>query len=257
MFTIAYPMFERGRIMKKEMLLALRNYSFGLAKLQFGDLTNGIVTGCELSVIGTSLTISPGIFKFNNFIYMMTESQSIDCEPTERITVVKVRFSSTSLGSDYIHYSGNIILDANTKLEENEIELCRFKLKQGSNLRTEYVDFDDIQTEYDTVNLANATWAGIDEPWIALPILKRFAKDALPCYLSEPWDISFCSQCMSNERIHRRVILAYLQAKDISVQDNISNLEIYSGLNIILRELQGRSRPNITRDRRKPMIVID
>jgi len=250
-------MFERGRIMKKEMLLALRDYSFGLAKLQFGDLTNGIITGCELSAVGTSLTIAPSIFKFNDFIYMMTEPQSIDCEPTERVTVVKVRFSSTSSGSDYIHYSGKIILDANTSLAENEIELCRYKLKHGSNLRTEYVDFDDIQTEYDTVNLANSTWAGIDEPWIALPILKRFAKDALICYLSEPWDISFCSQCMSNERVHRKVILAYLQEKGISTPENISNLEIYSGLNIILRELQGRSRPSMTKGRRKPMIVID
>jgi len=250
-------MFERGRIMKKEMLLALRDYSFGLAQLQFGDLTDGIVAGCELSAIGTSLTIASGVFKFNNFIYMMTEPQSIDCEPTEQVTVVKVRFSSTSLGSDYIHYSGKIILDVDTSLAENEIELCRFKLKHGSNLRAEYVDFDDIQTEYDTVNLANATWAGIDEPWIALPILKRFAKDALICHLVDPWDISFCSQCMSNERIHHRVICSYLQSKDIPTPNNISNLEIYSGLSIILRELQGRSRPSIAKGVRKPMIVID
>jgi len=250
-------MFERGRIMKKEMLLALRDYSFGLAQLQFGNLTDGIVAGCELTSTGTRLTVSQGILKFNNFIYMMTEPQSVDCEPTERITVAKARFSSTSLGSDYIHYSGKIVLDDNIDLAENEIELCQFKLKPGSNLRTKYVDFDDIQTEYDTVNLVNATWAGIDEPWIAMPILKRFAKDSLTCYLTDPWDISFCSQCMSNERVHRRVIIAYLQAKNISTPDNISNLEIYSGLNIILRELQGRSRPSVTKGRRQPMIVID
>lgn len=120
-------MFERGRIMKKEMLLALRDYSFGLAQLQFANLTNGIITGCEISAIGTRLTISPGIFKFNDFIYLMTEPQSVDCEPTEQITVVKIRFSSMSSGSDYIHYSGKVILDATrySNLRE-KLTSCKF-----------------------------------------------------------------------------------------------------------------------------------
>jgi len=256
LFTITYPLFERGRIMKKEMLLALRDYSFGLAQLQFSNLTNGIITGCNLSAVGTRLTIAPSIFKFNEFIHIMTEPQSIDCKPTEQITVVKIRFSSNNSGSDYVHYSGKVILDANINLADNEIELCRFKLKLGSNLRTKYVDFDDIETEYDTVNLANATWSGIEEAGIAMPILRNYAKEALTCHLTDPWDISFCSQCMSQERVHRQVIMAYLLAKDVSVPSDISNLDIYSGLAFVLRRLRGNTRPSMTKGKRKLSIEV-
>jgi len=256
LFTIAYPIFERGRIMKKEMLLALRDYSFGLAQLQFSDLTNGIVAGCDISSIGTRLIIAPSIFKLGNFIYLMTEPHSIECKPTECTTVVKIRFSSSNVANDYIHYSGKIVLDSNINLAENEFEICRFKLKLGNNLRTKYTNFDDIQTEYDTVNLANATWSGIEESGIALPILRRFAKEALVCHLTDVWDISFCSQCMSQERVHKKVIMAYLLAKGVMVTDDMSNLDIYSNLALVLRQLHGKTRYTKTNDIKKPIIEL-
>ena len=43
------------------------------------------------------------------------------------------------------------MLDGQLERGKNEIELCRFRLKAGAELRTEYKDFYDIQTEYDTM----------------------------------------------------------------------------------------------------------
>jgi len=251
-------MFERGRIMKKELLLALRDYSFGAARLQFDDRTDGILSGCHISISDMRLTVGPGMLKFNKFIYMMTEPQHIDYAPTEQIAAVKICFStSAESATDYVRYAGKIVLDSDTALADNELEICRFKLKQGSRLRCDYTGFEDIQTEFDTVNLAHATWAGPERPGIAHPILRQFGKEALQCWLTEPWDISFCSQCMTGVMVHRNVIEAYAKAHGAQVTGEESNAELYDMLVHILNKLKrnaggppqsGRKRPSITVD---------
>ena len=236
MFKIVYPMFERGRILKKELLLALRDYSFGFAKLQYDGLTDGIVAGCEISVNDRRLTVGPGIVKFQKFIYIMTEPQNVFYEPNEQFVSVKIRFSTTAAAStDFVNYSGTIVLDEDIYLHENELEVCRFKLKRGSRLRNDYTGFDDIQTEYDTVNLADTTWAGIERPGVHGFILKSFAKEALACHLTDAWDVTFCSQCMNGDLVHRSIIEAYVSNKLNQRNRELNNFEIYNDLERILR----------------------
>jgi len=251
-------MFERGRIMKKELLLAMRDYSFGMARLQFNDWTDGIISGCNISVSDTRLTVEPGMLKFNKFIYMMTEPQHLYYEPTEQVIVVKIRFSTfEATSTDYMRYCGKLVLDHSTALAENELEVCRFKLKQGSRLRNEYTGFEDIQTEFDTVNLAHATWAGIERSGLALPILRQFAKEALACWLTEPWDISFCSQCLSGETVHRGVVEAYAKAHGERVTGDESGIELYDMLVNILNKLKRNARKPQQEGRKRPRIVVD
>jgi len=251
-------MFERGHIMKKELLLALRQYSFGAARLQFDDWTSGIISGCNISVTDTRLTVEPGVIKFNRFIYMLTEPQHIHYEPTEQIAAVKIRFSTSAASvTDSVQYSGRLLLDHDTALTESELEVCRFKLKAGSRLRNDYTGFDDIQTEFDTVNLAHATWAGPDRPGIALPILRQFAKEAIQCYLIEPWDISFCSQAIAGEMVHRSVIEAYLAFHGLLASEEETNLDVYDRLVEILDKLKRNAKRPQQAGRRRPNIVVD
>ena len=258
MFTIIYPMFERGHIMKKELLLALRDYSYGAAKLQFSDWTDGIISGCNIAVTDTRLTVEPGILKFNRFVYMLTEPQHVHYEPTEQTTVVKVRFSTTAASAtDIVRYAGRVILDPDTVLGESELEICRFKLKQGSRLRNDYTGFDDIQTEFDTVNLAHATWAGPDRPGVALPILRAFAKEAIKCWLTEPWDISFCTQAIAGEMVHRSVLEAYLEAHGEVISGAETNEDVYYMLERVLRKLKANAKRPAQTGRKRHQIVVD
>jgi len=258
MFTIFYPMFERGRIMKKELLLALRDYSFGLARLQFDDWTDGIISGCDISVTATRLTVEPGIIKFNKFIYMMTEPQHIYYEASEQTAVVKVRFSTSAADSSgYICYAGKIILDHDAALAGNELEICRFKLKQGSRLRNDYTGFEDIQTEYDTINLAHATWAGPERSGITLTILRQFAKEAIQCQLKEPWDILFCSQCMAGTMVHRSIVEAYAEAHGERITGEESNADLYDMLVNILNKLKRNASGVGPVERKRLKITVD
>ena len=47
--------------------------------------------------------------------------------------------------------------DEELELGENQMEMCRFYLREGSALRDSYKNFADMSTEYDTVNLICAT----------------------------------------------------------------------------------------------------
>lgn len=58
-----YPAFERGRIMKKELLWALRDYSYSVLQLQYQDYPDGIISGCRIRTEKDSLYIGPGIRK--------------------------------------------------------------------------------------------------------------------------------------------------------------------------------------------------
>lgn len=62
-----YPAFERGRIMKKELLWALRDYSYSALQLQYQDYPAGIISGCHISVEDDMLIVGKGIVKMSGF----------------------------------------------------------------------------------------------------------------------------------------------------------------------------------------------
>ena len=43
-----YPRFAKNRILKKEMLEALRDYSFACAQLEYQNYGQGILCGCDI-----------------------------------------------------------------------------------------------------------------------------------------------------------------------------------------------------------------
>ena len=149
-----YPAFERGRIMKKELLWALRDYSYSALQLQYADYLDGIISGC-------------GIRIEDDFLL-------------EREVL-----------SDYVRYVTEFVLDENLERKQNELEVCRFKLKEGVRLRAEYKDFFDIETEYDTANLANATWTSAGGNTLSKEITAYFARKVLECENDDDKDIRF------------------------------------------------------------------
>ena len=58
-----YPTFERGRIMKKESLWALRDYSYTALELQYQEYADGIINGCKIGVEGNDLCVGAGLIK--------------------------------------------------------------------------------------------------------------------------------------------------------------------------------------------------
>jgi len=218
-----YPAFERGRIMKKELLWALRDYSYSALQLQYADYPNGILSGCGIRVEDYYLCVEPGIIKCQEFVFLITGEERVEYSPTERCISLKFRLIEKEVLPDYTRYVTEFILDENLERQLNEVEICRFKLKTGARLRTEYKDFYDIETEYDTINLAHATWAAAGENTLSKEVTDYFARKVLECENAEDKDIYFSYFLLqSKEAIRFEIITDYIIQKTSEKGNTIS-----------------------------------
>lgn len=233
-----YPAFERGRIMKKELLWALRDYAYSALQIKYQKYANGILSGCGIHPEGSTLRIAPGMIKCADYIFLITGEETVSYTPTGEYTSLKFRLKEKEDLPDYTRYLTEFVLDDCMERSSNEIELCRFKLKEGAVLRTEYKDFYDIQTEYDTVNLANATWSCAGQNTLSKDITDYFARKVLECEKAEEHDIQFAYFLLQGqEAADYRILTDYIRRKTgESVQDvrKISTEEAFEKLVDIL-----------------------
>lgn len=228
-----YPLFAGGRILKKESLWDLRNYAYGGWQLQYADYTDGVIKGCRVRVEGSNLIVGKGMMKYGDFIYLMDEEAKIPFMAENRTTVLKAGFEIKRGHSDYFAYEVRIFLDHELDRKENQIELCRFHLREGSVLRDSYKDFADMGTEYDTVNLIYATVAGKKKGRLHPDILWKYAKELLLYEKKDIEDRAFCYQVFQQQgEIETDLLDAYLFGKKIELtetkegsEDNMSYFE--------------------------------
>lgn len=208
-----YPTFERGRILKKESLRALRDYSYTALELQYQEYTDGVIFGCMFSVEGNELCIGAGMIKCQGFLYLLAQ-QKLPYRATNEMQYLKFVAMERQEQPDYIKYAAQIRLEENPPQGGREIELCRFKLREGSVLRTEYKDFYDIQTEFDTVNLADAMWSSRGGVTLSREITDDYARRILACEAAEPVDVQFAYLALQDrEAVNRDILVDYLIRK--------------------------------------------
>ena len=234
-----YPAFERGRIMKKELLWALRDYSYSALQQQYRDYPDGILSGCGIRIEGNLLCISQGIIKCQGFIFLMTGEERVEYAPTDQYICLKFRLTDKEELSDYTRYITQFVLDDNLTRHINEIEICRFKLKEGARLRTDYKDFFDIQTEFDTVNLADATWSADGGNTLSKEITDYFARKVLECGVAQDGDVQFAYFLLQGkEAVRREVLTNYIYRKTGRTDRCDGTREMFEALEGILEGIR-------------------
>lgn len=233
------PIFARGRILKLEMLESLRDFPRDIINIHLEGYSNGILKGCRLDTDDSHITISPGIIYFENHIYMLKEESSISYLNCENEVILKMKFRDENKDEDFLEYRCELVLDDNLIIATNEIELCRFKLKSGFRLRANYRDFEDMQTQYNTINIIESPFASYNEYTISPQILRFFADEAFQYHLSNPFDISFCMICLSGgSKISKELLVNYISSRLNLEQREFSNNQIYMHLNTILKSIK-------------------
>lgn len=226
-----YPLFAGGRILKKEALWDLRDYAYGSMQFQYMDYTDGIVKGCNVRVEGNCLIVGRGMLKYGDFLYLLQEEARIPFAAENRTVVLKAIFTVKAGNPDYLSYQVDFLLDQDVERQENQIEICRFHLREGSVLRDTYTDFADMNTEYDTVNLLYTTVSGRGQGRLHPKILLKFAEAFRVNNATRIEDIAFCYHLLQNGgEIERTVVEAYLQDKlgnEIAKDDEIAENEMY------------------------------
>jgi hypothetical protein len=251
-FTNTFPIFEKGRILKTEMLENLRDFPREFADIFFQNFSDGVISGAELAVGKNTITITRGMIKHRNKLYMLHEDHSIAYSHTNKEMVLKVRFAPEAAASDFCRNQSLIVLDENPVVAGAELELGRFKLQEGAQLRSDYTDFYDFSTEFNTINIIHLPYAGRRASTMKPVVMKYFAKVLLANRAGNHLDISFAMQCLNHERVERELIVLYLAGRLGIPCRQYSNWEIYKHLAQIVRETDGGKQSNGSEPRQPP-----
>ncbi len=218
-----YPLFERNRVLKKELLWSLRDYTFVHVQAEYSSYGQGFLKGWDIKVQGGEVAVGPGLLKAGRFICLLTEETRIPFEASDCLQILKIRVRIDRRSPDYIAYLMEFYLDKPDKemgmevggrKEEFEFELCRFHLRRGAKLRDTYTCFQDMITEYDTVNLIHGDWGGPEGKGVPPVLAMGFARAVLGQRHVSAEDRGLAYLCLAREGIIAREVLAdYLERK--------------------------------------------
>lgn len=239
MFEHKIPKFASQRVLSREILFALRDISYQEQLIQYADYSDGIVAGCELFERNMTIGVKNGIIKYAGRLYVLQKAEGIPYQPTEEWVMLKIRFGPQKASLDFDSYTGEMVLDSGTQVQSNEVELGRFKLKKGSCLRTRYIDFHDMDTEYDTVNLLYVPQAAKREATLHPAITEQFAREAYPFLKDNLLDINFCGHCLANSLpVSRDFLQIYICGRMKKEEGPIENVQMYQYLSDILKAIK-------------------
>ncbi|GLC80083.1 hypothetical protein [Lacrimispora brassicae] len=253
-----YPLFEENRILKKEALIAIRDYSYDQMGLTWQDFSFGILSGCSILVEGAELVISPGIIKYDEKILLLPEPERIPYQATDCIQYLKARIELCDPSPEFITYQISFGLALSEECMENEIEFCRFHLRQGAALRGQYKDFFDLETEYDTINLLYAGWGGKGGNSLSPFVTQFYAEEILQASGKKTEDIAFAYTCLNQSNAVAPAILKhYVNDREPgSGRRKETNKDIYRGMCTILRTAQsGKIQVDAPRNERRKILI--
>lgn len=238
MQELKYPFFNKDRVLKIEMLNNLRDFPRLVTDIYADELSDGILWGLRPTIDKQIITFSKGIIKYNGKIYLIPNDISIDYKETDVDVIIKIKFYEEVEDKDFRSQYFEIEIDESLVILDNEQELGRFKLKKGAYLRSDYKDLYDFTTEFNTINIVNIKYSGIEKYTISREILKYFSKAALETKTQNPMDVNFCLLCLNSQRIERDTIYEYINYKLSEDNKKLSNDDIHCKLVKILEQMK-------------------
>lgn len=252
------PIFEKGRILKLEMLESLRDFPRDIVKIHTNGYANGILKGCSLSSNDGFIRISPGLICYDGRVYILKEGHEIKYRSSEDVSILKIRFTGEDRGKDFSNFGFEILIEECGQAGQNEIELCRFRLGEGFELRSDYRDFEDMQTEYNTMCIIDSPFSAYGGHTLSSEVFRRFATEAFSHNLSDPLDVSFCMACLNSDRpVEMELASCYVSSRLGIGRRSFSNREIYGYLNEILALIRDGGRLRSDSGYKSDYIYID
>ncbi|WP_338540255.1 DNA and RNA helicase [Paenibacillus tundrae] len=234
MFTYSYPHFHKGRILKTSMLEELRDYPRDYMELYYRSYADGILAGAEVEVYPDKLVVTPGMVLHKGRLYMLTESAELEYQATGRVNVLKLRFTEDEKLSDMTASHAELRLDEEATCDSSEMELARFKLKEGARLRRDYQTFADLATEFNTLHVIHVAYAAEGVSTLSPLVMKDYAERLLRTGTSDPQDLIFAMMCLNEGTIARTVILHHIANRLGLEYREYDNAQIHRYLDRIL-----------------------
>lgn len=253
------PVFEHGSVLTQDMLNRIKEYSIEGKNLEYQGFSNGILQGCQVSVLDHMIQVNPGMLLFEKGLFMISEPIKVPYFADNSWLSVKFKFGNETKERNFMVRELDVIVTPSVKEEENTIEICRFRLQRGAMLRSNYRSLQDMSTEFDTLNVIEAEWAAYGESSVSSLVLEQFAKDAIKKNIQNQDDFYFVEQILSlqGKTMNRSVIELYLSKRLQKPYQKMTNDEIYKGLCEVLKVFQNGSMGSPSRMRENRRIIVD
>lgn len=244
------PLFQKGRVLKKESLDALRDFPIGFAEICLSNWADGILSGFDISYMkdeekNGQLVVGAGAIWHKGQV-ILTESETFPFTEFDRLIIVNLYVFNGVYTDDF--YVCPLEIRLEEEQSEDGIELGRFRLSKGARLRKEYQDMNDFHTEYNTLDITHVPYAGQGEITISPTILQVFARMLIESGTNKESDISFALMCMNHLPVSRECLLWYISSRLRKPYNEMENGEIYEALTQIVetenRGIQHRQRKN-------------
>lgn len=252
------PNLEEGFILKRQMLIALSDAAVLTNEYLKAGYANGILAGCNLVTTEDTISLNSGLIFFEGQIFMIKKPLTVKYAPTNVTMVLKLCFLNEMRDDDCIYREADLKLTEQTKQQSGEIELCRFKLQEGARLRYQYQNFEDMNTEYDTLNIIYTPYASDEESTLAPEIVKRFAREMLEQKSLEEFDSLFCLQILGQtQAVRKEAFVKYIEHKSKEPLEDSSNIQIYKKLLSILRKVKGAPDMERPKEKKKWKLMVE
>lgn len=260
MIVRAFPLFDKGAILRADMMAELASYAYLFGDILYDGYADGILSGCRLTTTKDTIVVNPGIIRYAGKNFLIKDPIYVAYSPTNSTTILKMNFLGENRSARFITYDAEIVLDKASAVREGQIELCRFKLQPGAQLRYKYVDFEDRSTEYDTLNTLHVPYSSKERSTLSPEITYDYARELSGANPKNNLDITFCLQAMDRSRpVAADTIALYLKSRlGGSIEDFTTNEALYDGLNQILAAAKrGQDVVPKNRERRRSKILVD
>lgn len=242
MYNNSFPLFTKGKVVKKEALEGLRDFPHALVSIAFDNLSDGILFGFSIffNKDKSTIIVSKGALKFRGNIILVHENE-LTINEYGTLLYIKLIVDDFREEDDFKFFPVELIID-NKDFKENELELGRFVLNKNANLRCKYDFFDDFRTPVNTLDITRCRFAGVGGVTLHPNVLKGFAKALLETS-SEATDIAFAFLCLNSDIIHKNSIEWYIARKNGGECREYSFDDLYKKLAEILSYNIKKDRP--------------
>ena len=239
MLKNVYPVINAGEVIDKETLELLRDNPMEITTLMNKRYHDGIIDGFEVSVTSDreNIRIEKGILKFDSKYFWSNEPFIVKIPEIEDRYIIKFRLTCEIKEKKRYIRTGDIIIEKGTDLQEDELEITRFIKREGAELRTAYNKYEDLNREYNTLNLVYRKYSCLHTDGRLDPlILKFWAEEAFEKENLDSFDIIFASKAL-DYNVNRDNTIMYINRKLKEKKKVYTNEEIYQNLLHILNNL--------------------
>lgn len=217
------PIFEKGKILDKDMLDELKNLNLDYVNTLYFSKSDGVIYGIDPEVEENKVIINPGLIKYNGELFKILIKKEIEIPLEDGEYKYFLQKVDKILNDKFLELHFELKLFKNEEKEVNGFEIFRILRREGADLK-EPVQIVGIEKEYNTLNLINLKISTLSGANLNCKLLKLYAQNMLKNKKLDTYERIICMYIL-NSNHEREFILKYL-----NISSEVNNLEIYKAL---------------------------